>query len=296
MLLARLLRCFMMLLGALPLFVLGEEHVAQTATGTVAGTVADCPRLAAAKRFHPTLDVCFAQAIRAGGEGMQELLATDFSYNTARATRVDGAFLRAWLASAQNRRADVRVEDQRVRAAGTVVVTDGVMVATPVTPDAQGTRRSRYLHVWVREKRHGWRLLARQVTELPATNDGLGGQGHVPLSGTHWRVLELAGERMAVVTDHEEPHLILRADAPRYAATAGCNRLMGGWEVDGERIAFKDGASTMMACWPPLDRQEMLLTRVLQDARHWRIDGRRLELSDERGGLIGVFEARGSRD
>ena len=71
----RLLRCFVMLLAALPLFVLGEERLSQTAVAMVA----DCHRLAAAKRFDPTLDVCFAQAIRAGGEGMQELLATDFS-------------------------------------------------------------------------------------------------------------------------------------------------------------------------------------------------------------------------
>ncbi len=113
----------------------------------------------------------------------------------------------------------------------------------------------------------------------------------VPLAGTYWRALVLDGEPTVMVEGHEEPHLILRADDARYAATAGCNRLMGAWHSDGERIEFSSGASTMMACWPPLDAQEMRLKQVLQDASRWRIDGQTLEFSDAGGRVIAVFEA-----
>ena len=113
----------------------------------------------------------------------------------------------------------------------------------------------------------------------------------VPLAGTYWRALVLDGEPTVMVEGHEEPHLILRADDARYAATAGCNRLMGAWHSDGGRIEFSSGASTMMACWPPLDAQEMRLKQVLQDASRWRIDGQTLEFSDAGGRVIAVFEA-----
>lgn len=151
---AMALRCLL----ALPLLASAQLALASA-------TAADCALLARAQRFDPALDDCFALAIRAGGEGMERLLARDFSYNTSRGTRLDGEQLRAWLAGDANRLADVRVEEVRERATGTAVLTDGVMVATPV---GEPPLRSRYLHVWVHEEPAGWRLLARQVTELPA--------------------------------------------------------------------------------------------------------------------------------
>lgn len=129
--------------------------------------MADCAQRVLAERFDPMLDSCFVQAIRAGGEGMEGLLAEEFSYNTARGTRVDATVLHDWLAGAQNPRTGIRVEELRVRERGKVALSDGVMVGdSPMLQAA--TRRSRYLHVWVREEGLGWRLLARQVTLFTA--------------------------------------------------------------------------------------------------------------------------------
>ena len=115
--------------------------------------------------------------------------------------------------------------------------------------------------------------------------------GDATLAETYWRVLELAGEPAVVVEDHQEAHLILRGGDARFAATAGCNRFAGHWEVDGDHIRFGNAASTMMACWPPLDAQERRLGSVLVEAAQWRIHGQTLEFKDADGNTIALFEA-----
>lgn len=41
-------------------------------------------------------------------------------------------------------------------------------------------------------------------------------------------------------------------DDGRVAGSDGCNRVMGGWEADGNKITFSQMATTMMAC-PDID-------------------------------------------
>lgn len=118
----------------------------------------DCSTLVRAEEFNQQLDACFVDAIRNGGKGMEHLLAEDFFYNTMRGTRMNADRLQAWLASAQNPRPELRVEESEARSIGSAVLTTGVMT---------GAGRSRYLHVWIRDPGHGWQLLARQVTEIP---------------------------------------------------------------------------------------------------------------------------------
>ena len=48
-------------------------------------------------------------------------------------------------------------------------------------------------------------------------------------------------------------------------------------------IAFGTGASTRMACPPPLDTLEQSLGQALAASAQWRIEGDRLELLDEAG-------------
>ncbi|WP_405242181.1 META domain-containing protein [Lentisalinibacter salinarum] len=111
------------------------------------------------------------------------------------------------------------------------------------------------------------------------------------LPNTYWRIVKLAGEPVPVVDDRREPHLILRGGESRYAATVGCNQLIGTWDVEGDRLTFTGGASTLMACPPPLDARETKLKSVLADTHTWRINGQVLELFDRTGTNIAVFEA-----
>lgn len=105
------------------------------------------------------------------------------------------------------------------------------------------------------------------------------------LLNTYWRILSLAGEPVTVVDGRREPHVILRSADGRdgWSAIVGCNRLAGSLTVTGERIAFASGASTRMACPPPLDALEQSLGRSLTASTQWRIQGDRLELRDDAG-------------
>jgi len=111
------------------------------------------------------------------------------------------------------------------------------------------------------------------------------------LPNTYWRLVKLEGEPVPAVDGRREPHLILRGGESRFAATVGCNQLVGTWHVEGDRLTFTGGASTLMACPSPLDARETKLKRVLADTHGWRISGQVLELFDRSGTSIAVFEA-----
>ena len=111
------------------------------------------------------------------------------------------------------------------------------------------------------------------------------------LPDQYWRIVDLGGKGLWEVDSPTEPHMIFRSDQRRYAATVGCNRLMGRYTVNGNKIEFARGATTRMACAPPLDRMEQTLLDVLDGARSWSISGKVLKLFDETGAGLATFEA-----
>jgi len=111
------------------------------------------------------------------------------------------------------------------------------------------------------------------------------------LPNQYWKIVNLGGERLEVAKGRRVPHMVLRNDQDRYAATVGCNRVIGGYSVEGDKIEFMPGASTRMACPPPLGEMEEKLLSVLREARFWAINGQVLELLDEGRARIATFEA-----
>jgi heat shock protein HslJ len=75
-----------------------------------------------------------------------------------------------------------------------------------------------------------------------------------------------------------DAQLALEATENRYSGSAGCNRMTGGFELDGDSLHFKPGAMTMMACPGPLMKQKQAFIAVLQSVTTYKINGRRLEL------------------
>jgi putative lipoprotein len=120
-------------------------------------------------------------------------------------------------------------------------------------------------------------ILLKRVAEPPMAD--------AALLNTYWRILSLAGEPVTVAEGRREPNVILRSADGRdsWSATAGCNKLSGSLTVTGQGLAFRPGASTRMACPPPLDALERALAQALAASTQWRIDGDRLELLDEAG-------------
>lgn len=113
-----------------------------------------------------------------------------------------------------------------------------------------------------------------------------------PLRGTTWRLLALAGETVVL----QQPpgraiELQLSAENLRLAGSGGCNRLMGGFSLEGETIRFSQLASTRMACSPEVMDLERRYTEALALVRRWSIDKRSLLLQDASGKTLLLFQA-----
>lgn len=112
----------------------------------------------------------------------------------------------------------------------------------------------------------------------------------VPLRNTYWKLTRLNGAPVAVAAGQREPHLVLNAKEPRVAGSSGCNRLMGGFELDGDALRFGRLAGTMMAC-PEGMVQERAFLEALGQVAFWRVRGSHLELFDAQRKLLARFEA-----
>jgi heat shock protein HslJ len=110
------------------------------------------------------------------------------------------------------------------------------------------------------------------------------------LTNTYWRLTQLNGAPVVVPEHAREPHLVLHTAESRVAGSGGCNRLMGGYVLEGERLTFSKMASTMMAC-PEGMEQERAFAEALGKARTWKLTGAQLELYDEADKVVARFEA-----
>ena len=90
-----------------------------------------------------------------------------------------------------------------------------------------------------------------------------------PLLGTAWR---LSG----VTPDARAARLQL-LDGGRIAGSDGCNRLVGSYTLDGEKLSFGPLSGTRMAC-ADHDSASAAVPAALTRVTHWRVEGRVLEL------------------
>jgi heat shock protein HslJ len=111
------------------------------------------------------------------------------------------------------------------------------------------------------------------------------------LRNTYWRIVSLAGETISPEDGRREPYLLLRLDEPRFAATIGCNQMLGGFETAGTTLRFQPGPSTMMACPPAVDARERTLVETLAATASYRLDGTALALLASDGRTLATFEA-----
>lgn len=112
------------------------------------------------------------------------------------------------------------------------------------------------------------------------------------LTNTYWRIESLRGEAIEPAEGAREPHVLLTGgEDARYAATVGCNQMVGGYEATDDALTLAVRAATMMACPPPLDEMERKLAGVLKDAKSYAISGETLALKDEAGEVIALMTA-----
>ena len=114
--------------------------------------------------------------------------------------------------------------------------------------------------------------------------------GSQPLVGTQWKLVELFGKPVSEADTNKEGFLLLQKDG-RFSASAGCNTLLGGYELkEPMGITFQSNmASTMMAC--PNSEPEENLKKVLSETNAYQLAGNKLSLSKNKMAPFARFEA-----
>ena len=111
------------------------------------------------------------------------------------------------------------------------------------------------------------------------------------LENTYWKLTRLGDEPVHVAAEQREPHIILQSGSRRIAGFGGCNRLIGSYVLEGERLTFGKLAMTRMACTQGMETEDAFLA-ALEKVKTWRVLGQHLELYDAAGNLLAQFEAR----
>lgn len=112
------------------------------------------------------------------------------------------------------------------------------------------------------------------------------------LRNTFWRLDELNGTPFPMDATQREPHIVLETgEEGAYRATVGCNQMRGGVTINDTNLSFAPGASTMMACPPPLDVLEQQFSKALSNVTDFAIKGETLVLSDVDGKPLATFTA-----
>jgi copper homeostasis protein (lipoprotein) len=112
------------------------------------------------------------------------------------------------------------------------------------------------------------------------------------LQDSHWVLTALDGRPVAATAPGQrETSLVLHSRQQRYAGWAGCNRLIGGYVLEGNRLTFSPAAGTMMACPEGMEAEKAFI-EALPRVQSWRIAGVHLELLDAGGAVVARFESR----
>lgn len=110
------------------------------------------------------------------------------------------------------------------------------------------------------------------------------------LENTDWKLTRLGATPVQAAPAQQQPSIVLDSRSQRLSGSGGCNRITGGYELQGDHLTFTKMASTMMACVSGMDTEKIFLD-ALQQVRGWKITGDKLELVDATGQPLAQFQA-----
>ena len=110
------------------------------------------------------------------------------------------------------------------------------------------------------------------------------------LTSNRWGLAVLDGRAVTVPAREREPWIQLDGRSMKVTGSGGCNQISGGYESEGPALRFGRLITTQMAC-ASLDTERAFL-RALQRTRRYRIQGRLLDLMDDRGEVLAQLEER----
>jgi heat shock protein HslJ len=122
-------------------------------------------------------------------------------------------------------------------------------------------------------------------------NESCGARGVThELESTRWVLVRLGEESVLSAGGQREPYIALEPTEHRISGHGGCNRLVGGYQLNGSGLKFTQLALTRMAC--PDTKYEDAFARALNATANWKITGNHLELFDANGTPVARFEER----
>ena len=122
------------------------------------------------------------------------------------------------------------------------------------------------------------------------SDENVDANNEVLLSNSSWRLVKLNGKAIEKNKDEERELGIIFTNEGRFSAYAGCNNMMGNYELKEEenRITFSKVGMTMMAC--PDATTEKELAEALEMADNYNFDGATLKLNKAKMAPIAEFE------
>lgn len=112
----------------------------------------------------------------------------------------------------------------------------------------------------------------------------------VSLENTEWKLIWLSGAKIETAAPRQVPYIQLQAAGHHVSGSGGCNRLAGGYEVNGNHLKFTQMASTRMACLHGGDTEAQFM-QALDQVSTWKIGGGTLSLMDADGHVLAKFAA-----
>ncbi|MGL6133513.1 MAG: META domain-containing protein [Prochlorococcaceae cyanobacterium] len=139
-------------------------------------------------------------------------------------------------------------------------------------------------------------LVVKSFNRLSEQKTCPGAEALPLLRGTTWQLqsLEAGGGSQQPPAGGRPVELLFDPDSERVSGSGGCNRLMGGFEREGDSLRFSPLASTKMACTPAVMDFETDVFRALEQVRGWRIEGTGLTLLGEGGASLLRYQAKGA--
>jgi copper homeostasis protein (lipoprotein) len=100
-----------------------------------------------------------------------------------------------------------------------------------------------------------------------------------------WNLVQLGDMPVNAPKDRPGAHLVLMSKDKRVAGSGGCNRIMGGYTLEGNTLKFSKMASTMMMCEDSMALEQSFL-KALDTVTGWSIEGNTLLLKDASGQVV----------
>jgi len=134
-------------------------------------------------------------------------------------------------------------------------------------------------------------LAEKYVLTKQLSNMGAEKKANAELVETYWKLTELMGKRVAPPAQgKKEVHIIIKKQDDRIQGFAGCNSIMGSYELkEGNFITFKQVASTRMACDDMTIENQF--KEILGRVDNYSILGDKLSLNKAKMSPLARFEA-----